>query len=128
MRVSLFLVVVFSACMPVDNFDDRGNGGTQIGSLDCGQDLIEIRMRDQENTALQGHIVYTYEDEQSVDLPCLYKCNIPEPGMGSYEIIGTVGEVSITEIVAFEPDEKNAATKDCPSWYEKIVRLEFTES
>jgi hypothetical protein len=125
--IALGILVGVTACVPPDEIIENVDSGTQIGAEDCGSDLIEIRLRDMENLALLGSVVYVYEDEAPVTLDCPYKCSILDPGMGIYEMTATVDEVSMSQSVALEDADLQPAAADCPPYYEKIVRFEFNE-
>jgi hypothetical protein len=114
-------------CVQLDDVLNRHDSGTQIGSLDCSEDLMVIRLRDADNTALHGSVVYVYGDEAPVELPCPYTCAILEPGMEAYQITATVSGVQQTQTVAFEADDQMPATEKCAAYYEKIVRFEFSD-
>lgn len=107
--------------------ENEKNGGTQIGSLDCSQDLIEIRLRDEDNNALQGEVEYAHEEGAVVALLCPYTCSITEPEPGAYEMTAIVDEISLTEQFTFGAEDEIPATEECPAYYERIVRFEFAQ-
>ena len=58
-------------------------------------DLIFITLRDEPDTALEGTLVYGYEDEEPVELSCLYTCYIPQAPMATYIITATVEDTFV---------------------------------
>lgn len=124
--IALGILVGLTACVPPDDIIENVDSGTQIGAEDCPSDLIVIRLRDLENTAVLGSVVYIYEDEQPVTLECAYNCSIVGPGMGTYEMTATVDEVSISQSIWLEDEDLLPASTNCSAYYEKIVRFEFS--
>ena len=93
------LITSLVACVAPEDVLDKGDSGTQIGSEDCARDLIVITLRDEANTALEGTVVYVYEDEEPVELSCLYTCYIDQARMGAYSFTATVQDISLTQLV-----------------------------
>ena len=124
--IALGILAGLTACVPPDDIIENVDSGTQIGAEDCVSDLIVIRLRDLENTALLGSVVYIYEDEQPVTLECAYNCVILEPGLGTYEMTATVDGVSMSQSVWLDDEDLQPGSANCPAFYEKIVRFEFS--
>jgi hypothetical protein len=104
---------------------EQGDSGTQIGSEDCGMDLIVVTLRDEANNGLEGEVVYVYEDDEPVTLSCLYTCYIDQARMGAYHFTATVQDTVKAEEIIIDDDDLSARGEKCPPYFEVTVAFEF---
>ena len=103
------------------------NGGSQIGSLECSDDVIEVQLRDPTGLGLSGELSYAYEAQEPITLQCTGYCMFldPVPELGTYVFEATVAEQTQAQTLVFDDSYFVQDIPECDPYRYAVVLFEF---
>ncbi len=123
-----YLPLLLGACAAfgcVSPYDT--NGGSQIGSLECSDDVIEVQLRDPTGLGLSGELTYIYEDQEPITLQCTGYCMFinPVPDLGTYVFEALVAEQTQSQTLVFDDSYFIQDIPECDPYRYAVVLFEF---